>query len=228
MFQVPSAFLKDSALRTLESTLAMYSGGRSIDIVQAQPKIDKLKTLLADHMARHVRARKSTRAMVFCNQRDTVTEIVRQLELMAEEAVSCSGEGRAVRDAVATVAAATDAGLADVCRDDWAGAAAVRAHSFIGQAKTSSGAGLNQEQQADVVQRFRRWEIRFRRKTLLCSVCSNSAPFLSVPRFHCPCHRYSSGDINTLVSTSIGEEGLDVGEVDLLVQFDQVTAKWTL
>jgi ERCC4-related helicase len=137
--------------------------------VQAQPKIDQLKTLLADHMARHVRARKSTRTMVFCNQRDTVMEIVRQLELMAEEAASCCGEGRTVHGAV-SVAAGTDLGLANVSRGDWAGAAVVRAHAFIGQAKTSSGAGLNQEQQARVLERFHRYEILFYRNALMCSV----------------------------------------------------------
>jgi hypothetical protein len=107
--------------------------------------------------------------MIFCNQRDTVTEIVRQLELMAEEAASCCGEGRAVHGAV-SVAAGTDLGLANVSRGDWAGAAVVRAHAFIGQAKTSSGAGLNQEQQAHVLQRFHRWKITFYRNALMCSV----------------------------------------------------------
>ncbi len=32
--------------------------------------------------------------------------------------------------------------------------------------------------------------------------------------------RFHEGSINTLVSTSIGEEGLDIGEVDLIINFD--------
>lgn len=32
--------------------------------------------------------------------------------------------------------------------------------------------------------------------------------------------RYKRGDINTLISTSIGEEGLDIGEVDCIVCYD--------
>jgi Fanconi anemia group M protein len=31
---------------------------------------------------------------------------------------------------------------------------------------------------------------------------------------------FRSGGFNTLVSTSIGEEGLDIGDVDLIVSFD--------
>lgn len=31
---------------------------------------------------------------------------------------------------------------------------------------------------------------------------------------------FKSGECNTLVSTCIGEEGLDVGEVDLIICFD--------
>jgi ATP-dependent DNA helicase MPH1 len=32
--------------------------------------------------------------------------------------------------------------------------------------------------------------------------------------------KYKRGEINTLVSTSIGEEGLDIGEVDCIVCYD--------
>ena len=33
-------------------------------------------------------------------------------------------------------------------------------------------------------------------------------------------HRFRTGGYNTLVSTSVGEEGLDIGEVDLIICFD--------
>lgn len=33
-------------------------------------------------------------------------------------------------------------------------------------------------------------------------------------------HRFRQGGFNTLVSTCVGEEGLDIGEVDLIVCFD--------
>ncbi|XP_049848926.1 uncharacterized protein LOC126316936 [Schistocerca gregaria] len=36
--------------------------------------------------------------------------------------------------------------------------------------------------------------------------------------------KFRSGDYNTMVSTSIGEEGLDIGEVDLIVCFDSQTS----
>ncbi len=32
--------------------------------------------------------------------------------------------------------------------------------------------------------------------------------------------RFKEGEINTLIATCIGEEGLDIGEVDLIVCFD--------
>lgn len=32
--------------------------------------------------------------------------------------------------------------------------------------------------------------------------------------------QFRSGDYNTLVSTCVGEEGLDIGEVDLIICFD--------
>ena len=39
--------------------------------------------------------------------------------------------------------------------------------------------------------------------------------------------RFRNGDVNTLVATSIGEEGLDVGEVDLIICFDvQVSSRF--
>ena len=33
-------------------------------------------------------------------------------------------------------------------------------------------------------------------------------------------HKFRQGGFNTLVSTCVGEEGLDIGEVDLIVCFD--------
>ena len=60
----------------------------------------------------------------------------------------------------------------------------VAAMTFVGQATNKSGKGLNQKEQARVVQQFK------------------------------------AGGYNTLVATCIGEEGLDIGEVDLIVCYD--------
>lgn len=32
--------------------------------------------------------------------------------------------------------------------------------------------------------------------------------------------RFKSGEFNVLVSTSIGEEGLDIGEIDVIICYD--------
>lgn len=57
---------------------------------------------------------------------------------------------------------------------------------FLGQAKGvgTSGRGLRQKEQVQVVQSFK------------------------------------SGDFNVLVSTCVGEEGLDIGEVDMIICYD--------
>eukprot|EP00127_Corallochytrium_limacisporum_P003352 Clim_evm41s148 gene=Clim_evmTU41s148 len=36
--------------------------------------------------------------------------------------------------------------------------------------------------------------------------------------------RFSSGELNVIVSTSVGEEGIDIGEVDLIINYDHFTS----
>ena len=43
---------------------------------------------------------------------------------------------------------------------------------------------------------------------------SHSHPYWQVIK------KFRAGDFNVLVSTSIGEEGLDIGEVDMIVCYD--------
>eukprot|EP00966_Prymnesium_polylepis_P221253 5118284-Prymnesium_polylepis.1 len=35
---------------------------------------------------------------------------------------------------------------------------------------------------------------------------------------------FTAGTYNVLVATAIGEEGLDIGEVDLIIQYDQIAS----
>ena len=121
--RVPQDFLSSRDLGSLQAVLGQYLDGRSIDIVQAQPKINALKELLADHFVRcTVHAGTSTRAMVFCNSRDTVQEIVQQLQLMRQEA-------RAAAQASVTAwsGGGSELGLASVPPSDVPGAAVVAA-----------------------------------------------------------------------------------------------------
>jgi ERCC4-related helicase len=131
---------------------------------------------LSDHAA--------TRVIVFCNQRDSVSEVVAQLS---------THETRLDRLRLAT----RETGLQEIegrykdnarlqlpTKDKQ-----IRPHRFVGQGDSAlGGTGLRQDEQSDVVRRFQ------------------------------------LGEINTLVSTSIGEEGLDIGQVDLIVFFDQVSS----
>ncbi|KAL7275082.1 3'-5' DNA helicase [Rhizina undulata] len=60
----------------------------------------------------------------------------------------------------------------------------VKAHMFVGQQDSKSGAGMTQKAQVETIKKFQ------------------------------------EGTFNTLVATSIGEEGLDIGEVDLIICYD--------
>jgi Fanconi anemia group M protein len=68
-------------------------------------------------------------------------------------------------------------------------AGGVRAHRFVGQADKSESEGMDQKQQTEVLERFRR------------------------------------GEFNVLVSSSIGEEGLHVPDVDLVVFYEAVPSE---
>ena len=41
---------------------------------------------------------------------------------------------------------------------------------------------------------------------------------------HAILHSFREGEFNVLVATCIGEEGLDIGEVDLIVSYDAVAS----
>ncbi|KAI3650012.1 hypothetical protein MP228_005644 [Amoeboaphelidium protococcarum] len=87
----------------------------------------------------------STRAMVFCEYRDAVDEIVARLNKHQPT---------------------------------------IKAVSFIGQSSNKSVKGYTQKQQLEVIKKFQ------------------------------------NGEYNVIVATCIGEEGLDIGEVDLIVCYD--------
>ena len=120
--------------------------------VASNPKLQKLTEILTEHFERAKLASKSSRAIVFSQFRDSVSEIVSILEP--------SGP-------------------------------LIRARHFIGQGKGGKKEGPNaklkgmkQAEQHEVIRQFK------------------------------------TGSYNVLVCTSIGEEGLDIGEVDLIVNFD--------
>ncbi|KAF0990618.1 hypothetical protein HZS_4863, partial [Henneguya salminicola] len=68
----------------------------------------------------------------------------------------------------------------------------IRAMAFVGQSISKHSKGLRQKEQLDV-------NILFLNQTIM---------------------KFRNGDYNVLVSTSVGEEGLDIGEVSLIVFFD--------
>ena len=111
--------------------------------------MEKLVEVLQDHFKAFADKRKSTRAIVFSQYRDSVEEVVKLLK-----------PHRLFKPA-----------------------------EFVGQSKTSDGRmGMDQETQQNVISEFR------------------------------------NGTYNILVCTCIGEEGLDIGEVDLIVNVDSLSS----
>jgi fanconi anemia group M protein len=126
--------------------------GNSVhDKMKNNPKLSKLKEILREHFERSRACGNSSRAIVFSQFRDSVSEIVDVL---------------------------------DDCKPT------IRARHFVGQGKGAKDGenqtvrGMKQDEQKSVIGDFR-------------------------------------NDVyNVLVCTCIGEEGLDIGEVDLIVNFD--------
>jgi len=141
--------------RVLEATDSATDSktGSEPSVESFNPKLQKLAELLNEHFCRAKAAEKSSRAIVFSQFRDSVSEIVEQLKMFHP---------------------------------------LVRARHFVGQqgSKRPVGdvdnrlGGMKQSEQQQVIKWFR------------------------------------ENVYNVLVCTCIGEEGLDIGEVDLIVNFD--------
>ena len=119
------------------------------DRLKNNPKLEKLQEILVEHFERARATQKSSRAIVFSQFRDSVSEIASVLDPLKP---------------------------------------LIRPRHFVGQGKGSKGEGqikgMKQAEQHEVIREFR------------------------------------AGQHNVLVCTCIGEEGLDIGEVDLIVNFD--------
>jgi Fanconi anemia group M protein len=113
------------------------------------PKLRKLDEILNEHFLRAEACKESSRAIVFSQWRDSVSEIVEVLN---------------------------------------AGRPLIRPRHFVGQSSVSGKngelKGMSQKEQQKAIQEFQ------------------------------------EGHFNVLVCTSIGEEGLDIGQVDLIVNYD--------
>lgn len=95
----------------------------------------------------------------------------------------------------------------DICRVLSRHQPLIRATYFVGQATSKKGAkGLKQTEQQDVRRKIHNW--------FFCYLFF----FLKVIQ------KFKSDNYNVLVSTSIGEEGLDIGEVDLIICYDSQTS----
>jgi hypothetical protein len=105
-----------------------------------QPKLLLLRSLIAEHFSRHLRANSSTRVIIFAELRATVSDIVNDLKSIKEE--DCPGLVEGL----------------------------IRPHIFVGQASTvqtddeanlrpGSSRGLKQKEQQEVLSRFRSGDI---------------------------------------------------------------------
>lgn len=81
----------------------------------------------------------------------------------------------------------------------------IQCSSFVGQAEGKGGSkGLNQAKQL---------EVKILDLSFFLSYYSHEFFFKIIQKF-------KNNEINVLVSTSIGEEGLDIGEVDVIICYD--------
>ncbi|OQR92174.1 DEAD/DEAH box RNA helicase [Achlya hypogyna] len=126
---------------------AQVGGGRQNT---NNPKLIQLQNVLQEHFTRHSNGGSSTRAIVFTQYRESVSEIVALLTPLAP---------------------------------------LIKVQAFVGQgAGKGKEKGQTQKQQQAIVAKFR------------------------------------DGEFNVLAATCIAEEGLDIGEVDLIVSFDCLTS----
>ncbi|PSN54642.1 hypothetical protein C0J52_01093 [Blattella germanica] len=128
-------------------SMAVPSTGQlAAPIVYSHPKLEKLQEVVVGHFRNFQEKNVVTRAMIFCQYRDTVIEICHILQRFQP---------------------------------------LVKPMTFIGQSSNGKQSkGFTQKQQLKVM------------------------------------HKFRVGGYNTLISTCVGEEGLDIGEVDLIVCYD--------
>lgn len=89
----------------------------------------------------------------------------------------------------------------------------VKAHTFIGQANTGAGRKKNKNKKDDN---------NYYNDEFDNGVEDSSAKAgMSQKEQQIVVAKFKQGEINVLVATSIGEEGLDIGEVDLIICYDQ-------
>lgn len=147
-----------------------------------------------EHFARHAATNSSTRAIVFAELRSTVYDIVSQLSdvsgVLAHEFVGQAGSSSSkstfcdTGEGMGVEAGSQPMSLLNVNR-----LKVLNGGSLSGPGAMTTGiGGLNQQEQAHIIQMFH------------------------------------EGKLNVLVATCIAEEGLDIGDVDMIVLFDSVAS----
>ena len=140
--------------KTQSSQISQEDNTDATILTKDDPKMARLVEVLNEHFQKFTENKSETRAIVFSQWRDSVTQIVTTLTPYA----------------------------------------LLKPKAFVGQASTIGKVdgvtkkGMNQDAQQEAIRHFR------------------------------------SGRYNILVCTSIGEEGLDIGEVDLIVQIDALSS----
>jgi Fanconi anemia group M protein len=136
------------------------SQAASLDRKMNNPKLSKLDEILTEHFERSRACGESSRAIVFSQWRESVSEIVEVLSISKPllRPRHFVGQGKAVRTAKGKQSDAQPESVAHI--------------------------GMKQNEQQQVIREFR------------------------------------EGIHNVLVCTCIGEEGLDIGEVDLIINYD--------
>lgn len=171
------------------------------------PKLVKLGEKLLDHFARHARATAAahsaadvtvvpaTRVIIFTETRNSVAEIIKYLRTTPALAGVCNAAAFVGQSGSKTSSSSSSTSASSSCSSSYSSSASSSARCTDIPGAATMGRVVSSQELAAAQGQTQKQQ----------------ADVVA---------RFSSGAYNTLVATCIGEEGLDIGEVGLIVLFD--------
>ncbi|KAH9257700.1 hypothetical protein BASA81_004158 [Batrachochytrium salamandrivorans] len=167
---------------------------------QGSPKIVKLTQVLEDHFARFAEAGKRTSVIVFSQYRDSVGEICKALKLACPEIRVSPFVGQASKSPSSSSKQKTTATKKALSSKKPAAAAA-------------AAAAEDDTEEED-------WEKSEGEDAPLDDRGNEAGNGQKQKEQQEVVRKFRNGEIDVIVATCIGEEGLDIGSVDLVISFD--------